>query len=66
LLVINAVADVGYVAGGMAILKRSIQKKSSFRMGPGDGYAIVIQGAFLFVLDISQAKRLRNISELSV
>lgn len=66
LLVINAVADVGYVAGGMAILKRSMQKKSSFRMGPGDGYAIVIQGAFLFVLDVSQAKRLRTISELSV
>jgi hypothetical protein len=66
LLVINAVADVGYVAGGMAILKRSIQKKSAFRMGSGDGYAIVIQGAFLFVLDVSQAKRLRNISELSV
>ena len=66
LLVINAVADVGYVAGGMAILMRSMKKKSSFRMGPGDGYAVVIQGAFLFVLDVSQAKRLRNISELSV
>jgi hypothetical protein len=66
LLVINAVADVGYVAGGMTILKRSLQKKSSFRMGPGDGYAIVIQGVFLFVLDVSQAKRLRNILESSV
>lgn len=58
LLVINSVADVAYMAGGIAIVKRSLQKKSSFRMGPGDGSAIVIQGAFLFVLDVSQAKRL--------
>lgn len=62
LLVINAVADVAYVSGGIALLKRSLHKKSSFRMGPGDGSAIVIQGAFLFVLDVSQAKRLRTIS----
>ncbi len=62
LLVINAVADVVYVSGGIAILSRSLRKKSSFRMGPGDGSAIVIQGVFLFVLDVSQAKRLRKIS----
>jgi hypothetical protein len=62
LLVVNAVADVGYVSGGITILWRSLHKKSSFRMGPGDGSAIVIQGAFLFVLDVSQAKRLRKIS----
>ena len=66
LLVINSVVDVGYMAGGIAILKRSMQKKSSFRMGPGDGSAIVIQGAFLFVLDVSQAKRLQGIPALSV
>jgi hypothetical protein len=64
LLVINAVADVGYMAGGIAIMKRSLQKKSSFRMGPRDGSAIVIQGAFLFILDVSQAKRLQATSEL--
>lgn len=58
LLVINAVADVAYVAGGIAVLSQSKRKKSSLRMGPGDGLAIVIQGAFLFVLDVSQAKRL--------
>lgn len=62
LLVINSVADVGYMAGGITILKRSLQKKSSFRMGPGDGSAIVIQGAFLLALDVSQAKRLRKTS----
>lgn len=58
LLVINAVADVAYVAGGIAVLSQSKRKKSSLRMGQGDGLAIVIQGAFLFVLDVSQAKRL--------
>lgn len=58
LLVINAVADVAYVAGGIAVLSQSKRKKSLLRMGPGDGLAIVIQGAFLFVLDVSQAKRL--------
>lgn len=58
LLVINAVADVAYVAGGIAVLSQSKRKKSSLRMGPGDGLAILIQGAFLFVLDVSQAKRL--------
>lgn len=61
LLVINAVADVAYMAGGITILNRSKKKKSSLRMGPGDGLAIVIQGAFLFVLDVSQARRLQEI-----
>lgn len=58
LLLINAAADVGYIAGGIAILSRSMGEKSLFRMGPGDGLAIVIQGAFLLVLDVSQAQRL--------
>lgn len=58
LLLVNAVADVAYMAGGIAVVRRSLQKKSSLRMGPGDGSAIVIQGAFLFILDVSQAKRL--------
>jgi hypothetical protein len=60
LLLINAAADVGYIAGGISILSRSRGKKSLFRMGSGDGLAIVIQGAFLFVLDVSQARRLQE------
>ncbi len=65
LLVVNAVADVFYMVGGIAIVRRSMQKKSSLRMGPGDGSAILVQGAFLFVLDVSQAKRLENVAQLS-
>lgn len=60
LLVINTIADVGYVAGGVALVSRGSRKKSTLRMGIGDGLAIVIQGAFLFVLDVSQASRLRK------
>lgn len=61
LLVINAVADLGYIAGGMAIVGRNRLGKSSLRMGAGDGVAIGLQGAFLLVLDVSQAMRLRKI-----
>jgi hypothetical protein len=61
LLVINALADVGYIAGGIAIAARSRRGMSSLRMGAGDGAAIGIQGTFLFVLDVSQAMRLRKI-----
>ena len=61
LLVINAVADLGYIAGGVAIVARSRRGMSSLRMGAGDGAAIGIQGTFLLVLDVSQAMRLRKI-----
>jgi len=61
LLVINAVADLGYIAGGIAVASRSRRGVSSLRMGAGDGAAIVLQGVFLLVLDVSQAVRLRKI-----
>lgn len=65
-LLINAVADIGYIAGGVAIIRRHNRNKSSLGMGPGDGFAIVIQGAFLFVLDVSQAQRLLGFPQRSV
>jgi hypothetical protein len=52
LLVVNTVADVGYVAGGMGLLRRG---------RPGDrgtGSAVIVQGAFLLVLDGTAARRL--------
>jgi hypothetical protein len=61
LLVINAVADLGYIAGGMAIIGRSRRGLPSLRMGAGDGAAIAIQGAFLLVLDVSQAVNLSSV-----
>lgn len=58
LLVVNSFADVGYIAAGLAIMGRGRQGQLTFRMGAGDGAAIVVQGAFLLVLDATQAMRL--------
>lgn len=57
-LLANAVADVGYIAGGLVIAVRGRRGESTLRMGVGDGAAIVLQGAFLLALDLSQARRL--------
>jgi hypothetical protein len=65
-LAINALADVGYIAGGIAIAARSRRGVSPLRMGAGDGAAIVVQGAFLLVLDVSQAVRLRKIRQVVI
>lgn len=58
LLVINAVADIGYVAGGVFLVARGRRNQKTLRMGAGDGAAIVVQGMFLLALDVSQARRL--------
>ena len=61
LLLINAAADVLYVAGGAHIAfhaKPGPPEKTSFRMGRGDGLAILIQGAFLLALDGTYARKL--------
>ena len=58
LLLINAAADVVYLAGGAHIAYHAGREGTSFRMTRGDGLAIVIQGAFLLALDATYAKRL--------
>lgn len=58
LLLINAAADVVYIAGGAHIAAHAGRDGTSFRMTRGDGLAIVIQGAFLLALDATYAKRL--------
>lgn len=58
ILLVNAVADVGYIAGGVAIARRGRRGDASARFGTGDGLAMVVQGGFLLVLDLSQARRL--------
>lgn len=61
LLLINAAADVLYIAGGAHIAvhaKPGPPEKTSFRMGRGDGIAMIIQGAFLLALDATYARRL--------
>ena len=46
----NAVADVGYVAGGVAVARRWPARR-------GDGLAIVLQGLFLLWLDARHTRR---------
>ena len=63
LLLINAAADVLYVAGGAHIAvhsKPGPPETTSFRMGRGDGLAILIQGAFLLALDATYARKLSS------
>jgi len=58
LLLINAAADVVYIAGGAHIAVRAGREGTSFRMTRGDGLAILIQGAFLLALDATYARKL--------
>ena len=59
LLLVNAAADVGYVAGGVAIAARARSGRASARLGAGDGLAMIVQGVFLFILDVTHARRVR-------
>ena len=50
-LLVNAALDVGYLAAGAALVRRTRWR--------GDGLAVLVQGAFLLVLDATAARRLR-------
>jgi hypothetical protein len=58
LLLINAAADVFYIAGGAHIAVHAGSSGTSFRMTRGDGVAMIIQGAFLLALDATYARKL--------
>ena len=69
MLLANAAADVVYIAGGAHVAFHAkparvdltgevVPERTSFRMGRGDGLAIIIQGAFLLALDATYARRL--------
>ena len=58
LLLINAAADVAYIAGGAHIAFHARDGRTIWRMGRGDGLAIAIQGAFLLALDATYARKL--------
>ena len=58
MLLLNAAADVAYIAGGAHIAVRAGRDGTPFRMTRGDGIAIVIQGAFLLALDAVYARKL--------
>lgn len=50
---VNAVADVGYLAGGTAMARTAARR--------GDGLGIVVQGLFLLLLDVQHTRRFRAI-----
>ena len=57
-LIVNGLADVAYVAGGARVWARTTPSHPTYwGMGRGDAAAIVIQGAFLLVLDAAFALR---------
>ena len=58
-LLVNAAADVGYVAGGAVVARRARAGRPLSRLAAGDGLAMVLQGLFLLVLDLTHARRLR-------
>lgn len=56
-LLANAGLDVGYVAGGAWLLRDGRWRGGRWK---GDGAAVVVQGAFLLVLDSVAARALRR------
>ncbi len=64
ILLINAGADFGYLAGGLLMLSRSGQIADRFARADaetvrGDGAGILVQGGFLLLLDTVYAVRTR-------
>ena len=51
-LLVNAGLDVGYLAGGAWLLRRTRWR--------GDGLAVLVQGGFLLALDTTVARQLRR------
>lgn len=62
LLLINTALDVGYVAAGahLAVRRPTFGGRLSAADALGHGVAVVIQGAALFLLDLTAARRLRR------
>ena len=54
LLWFNTALDVGYMAGGLWLARSKGQDDANWR---GQGWGIVVQGAFLFVFDLIHARR---------
>ncbi len=52
-LLFNAGLDLGYIAGGLYLQERALNVTNRQNMLKGFGKSIVLQGAFLFVFDMS-------------
>jgi hypothetical protein len=57
LLLLNGALDLGYVTAGVLLWRAGRVRGRDSR---GDGAGVVVQGAFLFVLDVVCAARLRT------
>lgn len=53
ILLVNAALDVGYMLGGMYLIERSKNTMKHPDRLKGFGQSIILQGAFLFVFDLS-------------
>ncbi len=62
ILLVNAALDVGYVAAGAHLAVRTPTLGGRLRPADarGHGLAVVLQGAALFVIDLTAARRLRR------
>ncbi|KAA9085432.1 DUF6992 family protein [Microbacterium radiodurans] len=62
ILLVNAALDVGYVAAGAHLAVRTPTFGGRLRPtdARGHGLAVVLQGAALFVIDLTAARRLRR------
>ena len=60
ILLINSVADVGYITAGAAVIARDRSSRRTPKLNAGDGAAIAVQGTFLLALDSVMAWRLRD------
>ena len=59
LLWFNAALDVGYMAGGVWLARSKGRDDANWR---GQGWGIVVQGAFLFVFDLVHARRVPRLA----
>lgn len=62
ILLVNTALDVGYVAAGAHLAARTPTFGGRLRPADarGHGLAVVLQGAALFVIDLTAARRLRR------
>ncbi len=62
ILLVNTVLDVGYVAAGAHLAVRTPTFGGRLRPADarGHGLAVMLQGAALFVIDLTAARRLRR------
>lgn len=61
-LILNAILDVGYMAGGAGVIlardRLGQRPRYAAPQAVGDGAAVIVQGGFLLISDVVHARRL--------